>query len=136
MLLNGTYTLGYANEDEGRVSNMMAGWPNAQHNTYSWPERHSKGDITDPNNLFLSRSLQNPTTPDNDQTVIGKEANIEAGKDTGFEELDSAMERLKLRKVKFQYHTAKDLPTKEEAMENFKRGIIDRKYQEKFQQSK
>ena len=42
------------------------------------------------------------------------------------------MERFRLGKVKFQYHTAKDLPTKEEAMENFRLGIIDRRYEEKW----
>ena len=37
-------------------------------------------------------------------------------------------------KVKAKYHTAKDLPTKEETMENFQLGLIDRKYEERWQQ--
>ena len=41
------------------------------------------------------------------------------------------MERFKAGKIKFQYHTAKDLPTKEEAMRNFREGKIDKKYLEK-----
>ena len=34
----------------------------------------------------------------------------------------------KLDERKFQYHTEKDLPTKEEAIENFRLGKIDLKY--------
>ena len=41
------------------------------------------------------------------------------------------MEGFMTGKLKVQYHTAKDLPTKAEAMENFRLGVIDRKYEEK-----
>ena len=66
---------------------------------------------------------------------MGKEADKEAWKEAALEELDTIMEGFRLGKVKFQYHTAIDFPTKEEAMENFRRGRIDRKYEEKWQQT-
>ena len=67
-----------------------------------------------------------------DGKITTKE-NTKAGKDAAFAELETTMERLRLDKEKFQYHTGKDLSTKEEAMENFRLGIIDRKYEEKWQ---
>ena len=51
------------------------------------------------------------------------------------EDIDTTMERLRTGKAKVQYQTAKNLPTREEAMENFRLGIIGKGYEEKWQLS-
>ena len=48
-------------------------------------------------------------------------------------ELEIVMKKLMQGKGKLQYHTKKDLPTKEEAMENFRLGKIDQAYEEKWE---
>ena len=44
------------------------------------------------------------------------------------------MNKLRKGEGKIQYHTKEDLPTKEEAMENFRLGKIDKAYEEKWDQ--
>ena len=47
-------------------------------------------------------------------------------------ELKTAREKLLKGKGKLQYHTKKDLPTKEEIMEKFRLGRIDQAYEKKW----
>ena len=61
-----------------------------------------------------------------DRAKAGKEAELR-------DELETTMEKLRQGKAKYQYHTKKDLPTKEEVMENFRLGRIDKAYEEKWQ---
>ena len=54
------------------------------------------------------------------------------GEETEQDELEIVMNKLRKGEGKIQYHTKEDLPTKEEAMENFRLGKIDKAYEEKW----
>ena len=71
-----------------------------------------------------------------DEEGVGKgwRNRTKAGQEKELNELEATMEKLRQGKGKVQYHTKKDLPTKEEAMENFRLGVIDKAYEAKWRQ--